>query len=192
MYAQNAYMHLVVTLMAYAELSRGFSGALFELLSFGGFSKGRVMVECGKRQDVVWFLHRGTAKEVSPCEDSALGRTSWFFTPSDFLFAHPGFFAREPAIASIELIEDCYLAEISYSDFMVLRGEFAEVEVLVERIRAKHEKARAEHLGDLVNLSAKERYHKFYAAHKGLFNVAKHKDIASFLGIKDDGFHRYQ
>lgn len=63
---------------------------------------------------------------------------------------------------------------------MVLRGEFAEVEVLLEWISAKHKKARAVHLG---NLSAREPYQKLFVGHKGLFNVAKHKN---------DGFHRYQ
>ena len=62
MHAQTALMRLVVTLMAYTELSRGFSEALFELLSFGDFFKGRVMVDCGKRQDVVWFIQSGNGQ----------------------------------------------------------------------------------------------------------------------------------
>lgn len=75
---------------------------------------------------------------------------------------------------------------------MSLRMGFAEVHLLVEKIRGYYEGLRVVQAQDLVNLSAKERYQKFFEVHKGLFNIAKHRDIASFLGFRDHGFHRYK
>lgn len=192
MFFPTAFLHLMVSLSSYAKVSAEFTLALRPLLDLREMRRGTLLVEKGKRQQVVWFLHLGTAKEVTVDEVSMEGRVSWFWYPSDFLFSYPGFFAQEPAIASIELVEDSVLLEISYADFMEVRDSYAEVPLLVEKIRAHYEKMRVGHAADLVNLNARERYQKFFAAHKGLFNVARHKDIASFLGIKDDGFHRYQ
>jgi len=107
-------------------------------------------------------------------------------------FPMQGLWRRSPAVASIELVEDSVLIEISYVDFMSLLESFGEVPSLVEKIRANYQKMRAGNSVDLANLYARERYQKFFGLHKELFNVAKHKDIASFLGIRDDGFHRYQ
>lgn len=144
------------------------------------------------RQTMVWFLFKRHAKEVSPSAQEMKGRASWFWFPGDFLFSYQGFFAQEPSMANMQLIEDSVLLEISYADFVALRESYVEVPPLVEKIRGYYERLRVEHADDLLNLLARERYMKFYGALKELFNVAKQKDIAAFLGIKDDGFHRYQ
>lgn len=191
MLSQIAFLHFMVQLNGHAPLSVGLGMALRELVVLRELKKGSVLVERGKRSQVVWFIHSGSAKEVTHAEGCFSCRVSWFFFASDFVFAYPGFFAGEPASASIELLEDSVLLEIGLADLMGLRAGFAEVGLLVEKVRAANERARALHGGDLVNLSARERFQKFYGLHKGLFNVARHKDIASFLGIKDDGFHRY-
>lgn len=188
----TAFLHLMVSLSAYVRVSSGLALALGELVCLRELKRGGVLVEQGKSQQVVWFVHMGTAKEVSACDNLLGSRVSWFWSASDFVFSYPGFFAREPAVASIELVEDSVLLEIAYADLMGLKEEFEEVGLLVEKIRAGHEKLRAAHAMDLVNLNARERYRKFFEGNKRLFNVAKHKDIAGFLGIRDDGFHRYQ
>ncbi|RYG54890.1 MAG: Crp/Fnr family transcriptional regulator [Chitinophagaceae bacterium] len=184
-------MHLLVQLSGYASASGELVEALRGLVVLRSGKRGEVLVERGKRQKVVWFLHSGSAKEVSPCERVAGGRVSWFWFSSDFLFSFPGFFAQLPAVSSVELVEDSVLLELSFGDFASLRERFLELGVMVEKIRAHYEKGRVAHAGDLVDLSAKERFDKFFKLHKGLFNVVRHKDIASFLGIRDDGFHRY-
>ncbi len=191
MLSQIAFLHLLVQLNSYVPVSVELGEALRAVVVLREFKKGLVLVERGKRQRLVWFMHSGSAKEVTTHDAVTDGRISWFFFASDFLFAYPGFFAGEPAASSIELLEDSALLEMNYSDLLKLAESFGEISLVIEKIRAVHERARASHAGDLVSLSSKERYVKFFSAHKGLFNVAKHKDIASFLGIKDDGFHRY-
>ncbi len=191
MLSQIAFLHLMVQLSGFGAVSGEFTSVLRSLVVLREWKKGRVLVELGRRQQLVWFMHCGTAKEVSMDGDGTNARVSWFWFSSDFLFSFPGFFAQEPALAAMELVEDCVLLEISYGELMGLRERFSEVSLLVERIRAAYEKNRVLHAGDLVNLSAKERFDKFFGLHKGLFNVARHKDIAGFLGIKDDGLHRY-
>lgn len=191
MLSQIAFLHFLVQLNGYVPVSVELGEALRSVAVLREFKKGMVLVERGKRQRLVWFMHSGSAKEVTLHEVVANGMVSWFFFASDFLFAYPGFFAGEPSVSSIELLEDSVLMEMDYTDLLRLGERFKEIALVIEKIRAVHERARAGHAGDLVSLSSKERYLKFFGLHKGLFNVARHKDIASFLGIKDDGFHRY-
>lgn len=189
--ATIAFLHLMVSLSAYASISGEFTESLRPLVELRRGRKGERLVQRGRLQQRVWFIHQGTAREVTLGSDKE-ERTSWFWTASDFLFTYPGFFAQEPAMSAIELIEDSLLMEISLENFLWLKHTFAQAEVLVEKIRSSHERARVLHAKELVELSAKERYQKLFEQRKPLFKVAKQKDIASFLGIKSDGFHRYQ
>lgn len=189
---ETAFTKLCGRLSDFHPFSLLFRAELKPMLRLRKLKKGTVLVHRGERQAMVWFLFRGHAKEVSPSAQEMKGRTSWFWYPGDFLFAYPGFFAQEPSLTNMQLIQDSLLLEISYVDFLNLKESFAEVTPLVEKIRGYYERLRVEHADDMLNLSARERYLKFFSAHRELFNVAKQKDIAAFLGIKDDGFHRYQ
>ncbi len=188
----TAFLHLMVALSAHVRVSSELSAAMGPMLVLKELKRGTVLVNKGSRLRSIWFVHNGSVKEVTPLKDSASSRVSWFWTRGELVFYYPGFFAGEPAAVRIELLEDIVVLEMAYSDLLLLAEKFSEVPLLIEKIRAHHEKLRAAHAMDLVSLNARERYQKFFAAHKGLFNVARHKDIASFLGIRDDGFHRYQ
>lgn len=91
------------------------------------------------------------------------------------MFSYPGFFSREPVIAAIELVEDSVVLEISYDDFMSLKERFNEVPLLVEKIRGYYERLRVGRTSDFVNLSANDRYKKFYQAHS-IFQCCQAKD----------------
>ena len=186
-----AFNLLCQRLSFFHPFSLVFRVELQSMMSLVELRKGEVMVAHGQRQTKVWFLCEGHAKEVSSSDQDGREHVSWFWFAGDFIFSYPGFFAQEPAIADIVLIEDCVLLEISFEGFVKLREEFAEVTLLVEKIRSYYERLRVGHASDLVNLSARERYQKFFAEHKSLFNSARHRDIASFLGIRNDGFNRY-
>jgi len=186
-----AFEMLCRRLSSFHPFSLVFRAELQSMLSLVEFNKGEVMVATGQRQAKVWFLCHGHAKEISCFDRDVRERVSWFWFAGDFIFSYPGFFSQEPAITDIVLIEGCTLLEISFEDFMRLRDGFVEVPLLVEKIRSHCELLRVGHASDLVNLSAKERYQSFYGQHRSLFQVAKQKDIASFLGIRNDGFNRY-
>jgi len=108
-----------------------------------------------------------------------------------FVYAYPGFFSQGVAVNDIVLIDESVLIEISYEKFMQLRDGFDEVPLLVEKIREYYDGLRLAHAADVLTLKAGERFKKFIAGNKALFRVAKRRDIASFLGIKDDSLRRF-
>jgi hypothetical protein len=96
---KTAVVRLLERLSYFHALYIGYRQAFSGLFKFSEIKKGTQLVSYGKRQDAVWFLYKGTAKAVSPCDDNGRRRGSWF--SSDFLFSYSEFFNREPAITRL-------------------------------------------------------------------------------------------
>ncbi|MBT2563751.1 cyclic nucleotide-binding domain-containing protein [Pedobacter sp. ISL-68] len=155
------------------------------------YNRGELVQKAGTRSSRIWFLQKGFAREITIDPDTGTSRTTWFWFTADFLFGSPFLFSRQPSFTHIEAITDCTMLELSYAGLLRLKDRSWDMELVIERMRAKCEMERSAYASDLILLSSKERYLKYYNLHRELFNVAKHKDIAIFLGIKDDGFNRF-
>ncbi|WP_316795200.1 hypothetical protein [Pedobacter agri] len=155
-------------------------------------TKGELILDSQKRASTLWWLSKGYAREISTVLATGGLRTSWFWFTGDFVFANPFFFSQQASLVQIEAITDCVLLEISFSDLNKMRKEHMDIELLVERMRTRCDTERTYLISELLSLSAKERFEKYYFLHRDLFNVARHKDIADFLRIKDDGFNRFK
>lgn len=180
---------LVEKLQHLQPVSRPLIDAIYPLLEEVRVAKGDLLIKSGHKSSKLWFLYRGYAREVGHDEDRQ--RTTWFFSPGDFLFAYPSFFSQLPAFRDIELITEGVLLEISFRNLILLRHDFEELVGLVDLARDHCEMERAQFVSMRDALSAQDRYDRYYAEHKQLFNFARHKDIANLLGIKTDGLRRY-
>jgi CRP-like cAMP-binding protein len=149
------------------------------------------MLREGEVQQKIWFVVSGLVREISPSADTVTGRTSWFWYEGDFVFAHPGFFAGLPSLVEIEAYAGTVLLELSRMDLALLIQNFQEGPLLIETLRYHNQAARSAHISDLVNLKHAEMVSRYYQGHKAVFLTARAKDIASFLGIKDNGMHRF-
>jgi len=169
--------------------SKLFLDAVYPMLEEVYVPKGKILIKSGQRPKKIWFLYQGFAREVG--HDEGGERTTWFFSPGDFLYAYPSFFSQLPAFRDIEIIRDSALLEISFQNLILLRHQFEELVGLIDIARDFCDMERARLVSMRETLSAKERYDRYFSDHKQLFNFARHKDIASLLGIKSDGFRRY-
>ncbi|UKT65049.1 Crp/Fnr family transcriptional regulator [Pedobacter mucosus] len=183
------FQAVVSKLEQFQPLSKHLQDALLPLLSELRVPKGQILIRSGERSSRLWFLYEGFAREIS--HDEASERTTWFFSPNDFLFAYPSFFSQLPAFRDIEIISDSILVELSFRNLILMRRDFEELVGLVDVARDYCEMERARFVSMRDALSAQDRYDRYYADHKQLFNFAKHKDIANLLGIKADGLRRY-
>lgn len=183
------YQHLLDRMLYFHAISPGFIRLMKPLLGVINKQKGEILLSARQKPARVWYILKGFIKEVT--YDSGIQRTSWFWGDGDFVYAYPGFFSQGIAVNDIEVIDDAVLIEISYEKFMELRNGFDEVPLLVEKIRDYYDGRRLGHASDLLSLKAAERFRKFITENKELFRVAKRRDIASFLGIKDDSLRRF-
>jgi len=173
----------------FRPLSRALLDAVRPLLQEVHVPRGKLLITSGHRPKKIWFLYEGYAREVGNDEDGE--RTSWFFSPGDFLYAYPSIFSQLPAFRDVEIIADSILLQISFENLVLLRHDFEELVGLIDLARDLCELERARFASMRETLSAKERYEWYFHDHKQLFNFARHKDIASLLRIKADGFRRY-
>jgi CRP-like cAMP-binding protein len=190
MVSQVAIAGFMEFLSGFGALSPGLVLEFRELLSVRSLGSGEVLVERGRRQHSVCFLFAGVGREVVIVEGA--DRTGWFWFSPSLVFAYPGFFSMEAAPAQIVMLCDGIVVELDLSQWVDLLARHGELGLVVERLRASHERERMAHGLMLTTVPARERYRVFFAAHPWLFNLARHRDIASFLGIRDDGFHRYR
>ncbi|SES31448.1 cyclic nucleotide-binding domain-containing protein [Pedobacter rhizosphaerae] len=172
-------------------ISGAFEKALKPLIVEREVATVKNMLREGEIQQKIWFVVSGLVREISSSADTVTGRTSWFWYEGDFVFAHPGFFAGLPSLVEVEVYPGTILLELSRMDLALLIQSFKEGPLLIETLRYHNQAARAAHISDLVNLKHAEMVSRYYREHKSVFLTARAKDIASFLGIKDNGMHRF-
>lgn len=188
----DVYYQAVIDRIAhFCEVSPAFYSGLRPLLKEYRFPYSEYILRKGRRAKFAWFVVEGYLREVTDSSILSYAHTTWFWYPGDFVLAHPGFFSQKEAISDIEVLPNTVLLEISLEDILSLKTSFPEVLRLIDELKFYYDKARFDHHEDLFNLSGKQKYRKFQSEHAALFNVAKHKDITSFLGMKDISFRRY-
>jgi len=191
MVSKEYFGQLLSVLERLCRISGEFENALEPLIFSRQFNGMKNILREGEVQQQIWFVASGLVREVSLSPDLATGRTSWFWYEGDFVFAHPGFFAGLPSLVEIEVYGGTVLLELSRMDLVVLMKYFEEGSLLTETLRYRNQAARSAHIADLINLKHAEMVRRFYRGHKSVFLTARAKDIASFLGIKDNGIHRF-
>lgn len=185
------YQAIISRISSFCEVSPNFYKALRPLLKEYKFPNSEFILRQGRKAKFAWFVVEGYLREVTNSNSTNPAHTTWFWYPNDFVLAYPVFFNQKDAISDIEVLPNTTLLEISYEDFILLKTLYPEVNKLVEEVKFYYDKARLDHHEDLFNLSGRQKYQKFHSAHPALFNVVKHKDITSFLGMKDFSFRRY-
>lgn len=189
MLTEKIYEILLQKLILFSPISHAFKIELKRKITLKKFLKGQKILITRHRVNKLWFLIEGFAKETG--FDDEFERTTWFFFENDFIFAYPSFFSQLPAFRDVAMITDGTVLEITYNDLILLRKKFEELVIIMDMARDLCEQDRARYAARMHSLSAQERYNRFYNEHKALFNIAKHKDITSFLGIKSDSFSRF-
>jgi CRP-like cAMP-binding protein len=143
----------------------------------------------GGSQQVLWFILDGFAREYHTESDNGREHTHWFWQAGDFVF-HAGFLEHKKSGVSIDFYRDSRLLEIDL-DMVSGKQLYNEVQQLSYRFAEFSSKRRQEHLMDLLSLNRSAHVKKFFSGHQFLFNFVRHRDLASFLGIRDKSLYRY-
>lgn len=191
MVPEHYFQALVDRINSFYIVSQPLLNALRSLLRVYHFPNAEYILRKGRRARFAWFIVDGYVREVNNNIGKDNTHTTWFWYPGDLVLAYPVFLNQKDAVSDIEVLPNTTLLEISHEDFIYLKTKFPELGMLIEEIKYYYHKGRLDHNEDLFILSGKQKYRKLHQAHPKLFNVAKHKDIATFLGLKDIGFRRY-
>lgn len=190
MIIEQHFLFLIDRLAVHHPLSVQLIESLRLMVRERFFPREQFLLAEGEQQTVIWFIVKGYAREVCTSDVLIQGMTSWFWFEGDIIFQN-GLFAGTPSLVDIEVYRDTVILEMAYCDILTLSEDFQELRFIGEQLRFQDYSQRKTHVSDLVNLKRNDHIHKVFHAHKRLFNVALHKDLASYFGVKGHGLYRY-
>lgn len=178
-----AYKILIEELEKYnPNMTTGFKLKLPDLLFEIGYKKGCRVLNYKQIQEAGLFIYKGSAMELSVNPLTLEETASNFWFEKDFPYTTPGLFSREPSPSYIKLLEDTFFVGIPFLDFLTMKNEFPEVELLSEGIRSHYERKRHE-IEEYFRYSAKHRVKRLEEVHPNIYNLAEIQHIAQFHRI---------
>ncbi|MBB6499147.1 Crp/Fnr family transcriptional regulator [Pedobacter cryoconitis] len=157
-------------------------------MSEESFKKGTKILYQREVQKRAWFIIKGSAREFKEDQNNhPQEQTTWFWFDGDLIYTVPGFFSQDPVLSSVELLEDSQLVYLKIEDYVHLKNGTA---LLFDKIRDHYESLRQQYYISKSHLSGKEKYLQLFKVHPELFNYAKQKDIAYFLGLSPNSLSR--
>lgn len=153
------------------------------------YKKGTRVLNYKQVQESCLFIYKGSAMELWVNSESLEETTIRFWVPKDFPYTTPGLFSQEPAPSYIKLLEDTYFVGIKFTDFLMLKNEFQEVEPLTENIRGHYDQMRNEYETDF-RLPAIHRVQRLERQHPNIYTIAEIQHIAQYLKISVETLRR--
>lgn len=186
----HVFKQLILMLEKLMPLSAVVKVMLMEMVFEEVSKKGTRILNQREIQKRLWFIFDGSAREFKEDKNAEVQeQTLWFSFNGDLLYTIPGFFSQTPASGSIELLEDSHLVYLNVEDYLRLERE---TDFLFKRIRDHYDAVRQNYEFNRLHLSGKQKYLQLFTAHPSLFNNAKKKDIAYFLGISPNSLSRFR
>ncbi|MBB5619436.1 CRP-like cAMP-binding protein [Pedobacter cryoconitis] len=186
----HAFQQLILMLEKLMPLSSVVKVMLIDMVFEEVSKKGTRILNQREIQKRLWFIFDGSAREFKEDKNAEVQeQTLWFSFNGDLLYTIPGFFSETAAPSSIELLEDSHLIYMNVEDYLRLEKE---MDFLFKKIRDHYDAVRQEYQRNRLHLSGKQKYLQLFTAHPSLFNNAKMKDIAYFLGISPNSLSRFR
>lgn len=145
------------------------------------YSRGSVVIECGKRTDDVFIIRSGIMRFVDMNGDRE--RTFAFALPGTVFFSKHSFVMQQPSYYQVEACCDVELLVISRDDFWHAAEQSHELALWLLRY-AHGELFYQEYKNAAVhNGTAAERYRKMIADRPSIIEKVSQRIIASYLGV---------
>lgn len=147
--------------------------------------KKTVLIKPAVKDDNVYIIEKGIARAYLVINGKEV--TSWFSKEGELLFSTNSFYGETEGYENerVQILEDATLYYIPISDLEMLCSRYIEIS---NWLRLLHQKAFVEMERRLIYrlyMSAKERYHDFYAKKPEIFQRVNLSYIASYLGISN-------
>lgn len=116
--------------------------------------------------------------------------SSRFTTEGEIVLSVNSFYSRRPGYEYLEAYEDSTIAQITFEKQEELLKSHLEYNYIVRLFTQKYYAASEEHLFQLRKQSAENKWAYFLEQYPQLVQRVKIKDIASFLGIRQETLSR--
>ncbi len=116
--------------------------------------------------------------------------SSRFTTEGEIVLSVNSFYSRRPGYEFLEAYEDSTIAQITFEKQEELLKNYLEYNYIVRLFTQKYYAASEEHLFQLRKQSAENKWAYFLDNYPHLVQRVKIKDIASFLGLRQETLSR--
>lgn len=194
---------LLTLLETLQPLSSGLQTTLRQQLQRDVFTRKHWLLQPGQVSDRLYFIEQGVIRgyylKESVYGDGHHGHghhgdgrevTSWFMREGNFIISIVSFYTRQPAKEYIELLEDCIVWSITYTQLQQLYRDFPEFNVIGRLLTEQYYVLSELRTQNLRMQTAPERYTQLLIDFPDIFRRVPLKYIASHLGISPETLSR--
>lgn len=152
------------------------------------YPKKTVLLREGQVANYACFVIKGLARGYYTMNDR---ETTRLFMDEGFVITSwQSFYSRQPSHEAIELLEDSILACLHYDDIQRLYAEWPDFNILGRKMTERFFYLSEQRGIMLRQHSAEEKYTMFTEQYPTLFQRISQKQIATYLGIKEETLSR--
>lgn len=179
---------LVDHISQYCRLNKASLNGLRDALHKTELAKGSFLVKEGKICDYVYFLEKGCLRGYYNLDGKEISH--WFAFENNFVTSFYSFITRKPSVENIQLMEDCTLWAISYSDLQRLYDSHPDIERLGRIMNETYYVMLEERFVSNHFKEARERYENLVTHAPHILQRVPLGYIASYLGITQETLSR--
>lgn len=150
--------------------------------------KGYVLLEADKLESKIFFLKKGVVRAYASFDEGEV--TFWFGEKGDTIMSMLNYVEQRKSYENIELITDCELYEISFSEMNHYYQTDIHIANLGRKIAEKELIKLEQRIISRQIFSAKDRYNHLITTQPTLIQSVPLKFIASYLGITQASLSR--
>jgi len=181
----------IVFLNSIYPLSKSLNKFFSNALVCSKFKKGDHIVRSGEICDRIHIIRNGLVRGYFNYNDNEI--TTWVSVDNEMFTSISGYFKHEPALESIQCLEDTYTESLSYADMHFALENFKEMSHL-NRILLEQYFLHAEVRALMARIpSAKDRYEYFLQnSHPEIVKRLPKKYLASLLNMRPETLSRLE
>lgn len=150
--------------------------------------RGDILLKDGQLSKNVTLVFKGMIRSYYLKDGEDI--SSRFTTEGEIVLSVNSFYSRRPGYEFLEMYEDGVIAQLSFDKQEELLKNYLEYNYIVRLFTQKYYAASEEHLFQLRKQSAEGKWQYFLENYPHLVQRIKVKDIASFLGLRQETLSR--
>lgn len=162
---------------------------IFNLLEVTKFRKKETVLYLGDTATKIFFIKKGILKASIMDENGNL-HTIRFVSENDAITSMVSFIEQKPSNIQIDCIEDVEILSFKYEDFQYMSKQYSGLAPAFHRIMLRRYNALLDEKSRMISRDATARYLKFIENYNHIADRLPLKEIASFLGIRQQSLSR--
>jgi len=162
---------------------------IFSLLDVVKMKKRQVLLNIGDVSDKIYFIKRGIIK-ASIIDEKGNLHSIRFISDNDAIASMYSFISQTPSTIHLECIEAGEIRVFKYQDFRYLTQLYSGLITAVYSLMMSRYHTSLDEKSHMISRDATERYVKFVERYDTIINRLPLKEVASFLGIRQQSLSR--